>query len=57
MLVNEFGQSGAMDFAPEGSVCECCDKPAPTFISIHYERFSLHCRKYDADMLQNASYF
>ena len=25
---NEFGQSIATDFAPEGSVCEWCGKPA-----------------------------
>jgi len=28
MLDNEFGQSVTMDFAPEGSVCEWCGKPA-----------------------------
>ena len=28
MLDNEFGQSVATDFAPEGSVCEWCGKPA-----------------------------
>ncbi len=28
MLNNEFGQSVTMDFAPEGSVCEWCGKPA-----------------------------
>ena len=28
MLDNEFGQSVTMDFAPEGSVCELCGKPA-----------------------------
>ncbi len=28
MLDNEFGQSVTMDFAPAGSVCEWCDKPA-----------------------------
>ncbi len=28
MLDNEFGQSVAMDFAPEGSVCEWCAEPA-----------------------------
>ena len=28
MLDNEFGQSVTMDFAPEGSVCEWCSKPA-----------------------------
>src|SRR5437773_11478893 len=26
--LNEFGQSVTMDFAPEGSVCEWCGKPA-----------------------------
>jgi len=28
MLDNEFGQSVTMDFAPAGSVCEWCGKPA-----------------------------
>jgi hypothetical protein len=28
MVENEFGQSVSMDFAPEGSVCAWCGKPA-----------------------------
>jgi hypothetical protein len=28
MLNNEFGQSVTLDFAPEGSTCEWCGKPA-----------------------------
>ena len=28
MLDNEFGQSVSLDFAPEGSICEWCGKPA-----------------------------
>ena len=28
MLENEFGQSVSLDFAPEGSVCVWCGKPA-----------------------------
>src|SRR5438034_683680 len=32
--LNEFGQSVTMDFAPEGSVCEWCGKPAVEHLTV-----------------------